>query len=209
MDVIKREWQIYICLGLMLAIWVVILRATGTPLSINWEALKKLPDAVTVFVLISFLFTKWLWRWRMFRGWLVRIPDLEGTWDGQFQSTWKNPTTNEGIPSRRMILVIRQTISSVSCTVFTKESESYSRAAQVVVEDESGSVTISYNYTNRSNPTLRVGSAIHDGAAHLRFISKPERKLQGEYWTGRCTTGHMDLKFTRRDLQESFPVTDT
>lgn len=207
MDIVRREWLIWICLVLMLVIWVVILRATGTPLSINWEALKKLPDAVTVFVIISFLFTKWLWRWRMFRGWLVRVPDLEGTWDGQFQSTWKNPKTNEGIPARRMILVIRQTFSSVSCTVFTNESESYSRAAQIAVEDENASITISYNYTNRSKATLRDVSPIHDGAAHLRFISKPKWMLQGEYWTGRCTTGHMDLQFTGRELLESFPST--
>jgi hypothetical protein len=205
METVKREGLIWACLGLMLAIWVGILMLTGTPLSINWEAVKKLPDAVTIFVIFSFVFTKWLWRSRFFRGWLVRVPDLEGTWEGTFQSTWKNPKTNEGIPSRPMVLVIRQTFSSMSCTVFTNESESYSRAAQIAVEDENGSVTVSYNYTNRSKATLREISPIHDGAAHLRFISKPVWKLEGEYWTGRCTTGHMDLKFVGRGLRESFP----
>ncbi len=92
---------------LMVLIWVVVLQVTRTPLSINWEAVKKLPDVVTVFVIISFVFTKWLWRWRIFKDWLVRFPDLQGTWKGELQSTWTNPETKQGIPPLRMILVIR------------------------------------------------------------------------------------------------------
>jgi len=31
------------------------------------------------------------------------------------------------------------------------------------------------------------------------------RMLEGEYWTGRCTTGQMKLTFSSRQLVESFP----
>ena len=205
METIKKEVLIYFSLGLMLLIWVVVLRATSTPLSINWEAIKKLPDVVTIFVVVSFVFTKWLWRITWFRGWLVRFPDLQGTWEGELQSTWKKPGSEEAIPPLRMILVIRQTFSTISCTMFTKESESYSRAAQMAKDEETGAISISYNYTNRSQAAIRDRSPIHDGAAHLRVVTVPARMLEGEYWTGRRTTGQMRLRFSTRQLLERFP----
>jgi len=205
MNTVKKEVFLWVCIPLMLLIWVAVLQVTGTPLAINWEAVKKLPDVVTIFVIISFVFTKWLWRWRIFKDWLVRFPDLEGTWNGELQSTWINPETKKGIPPLRMILVIRQTFSSISCTMFTKESESYSRAAQIAVEEDTGSISLSYNYTNRSKATIRHRSPIHDGAAHLKIVTVPSRMLEGEYWTGRCTTGQMKLHFSSRQLLESFP----
>jgi len=205
MESIKKEILIYISLGLMLLIWVGVLRATGTPLSINWEAIKKLPDVVTIFVLVSFVFTKWLWRISWFRGWLVQVPYIQGTWAGNLQSTWKNPKTGQGIPPLKMILVVRQTFSTMSCTMFTKESESYSRAAQIAVEKETGAISLSYNYTNRSKADIRERSPIHDGAAHLRVVTIPARMLEGEYWTGRCTTGTMKLHYDSKELLEAFP----
>lgn len=205
MESIKKEALIYGSLILMLLIWISVLQATGTPLAINWEAIKKLPDVVTIYVIISFAFTQWLWRWSWFQGWLVKIPVVQGTWDGELQSTWVNPETQQGIPPLRMILVIRQTFSSITCTMFTKESQSDSRAAKIERDKESKAVTISYNYTNRSKATIRRRSPIHDGAAHLRVIITPVRVLEGEYWTGRCTTGTMNLKYHSKDLFEAFP----
>ena len=121
------------------------------------------------------------------------------------QSTWVNPKTGQGIPPLKMILVIRQTFTTVSCTMFTKESESFSRAAQIAVEKETGLISLSYNYTNRSKADIRHRSPIHDGAAHLRVVTFPLRMLEGEYWTGRCTTGTMNLHFSSDQLLESFP----
>src|ERR1700735_52440 len=201
MGTVKKERVLWVCVILVLLIWVGVLHITSTPLAINWEALKKLPDVVTIFLIISLVFTKWLWRFRIFKGWLVRFPDLEGTWEGDLQSTWVNPVTKKGIPSLRMMLVIRQNFSSISCTMFTKESESHSRAAQLAVEDN-GSISLSYNYTNRSKVTIRDRGPIHDGAAHLKVVTVPNRVLEGEYWTGRCTTGQMKLRFASPELFE-------
>jgi hypothetical protein len=204
-ETIKKEVLIYLSLGLILLIWVGVLRATGSPRSINWEAITKLPDVVTVFVVISFVFTKWLWRISWFRGWLVRFPDLQGTWEGELQSTWENPETRERPAAIKMFLVVRQTFSTISCTMFTKESVSYSRAAQLAKDEETEAISLSFNYTNRSKATIRAKSAIHDGAAHLRIVTVPSRMLEGEYWTGRCTTGDMKLRFHSRELLEAFP----
>lgn len=205
MESIKKEAQIWFSLIVILLIWVGVLKSTSTPLSINWEAIKKLPDVVTLFVIVRFGFTRWMWRWKIFKGWLVRVPYIQGTWAGDLQSTWVNPKTGQGIPPLKMILVVRQTFSTMSCTMFTQESESYSRAAQIAAEKESGAITLSYNYTNRSRADIRHRSPIHDGAAHLRVVTLPQRMLEGEYWTGRCTTGTMKLEFRSKDLLETFP----
>jgi hypothetical protein len=204
MNNVKRETLLWVQLITLLGIWAAILYFSGTALTINWDAIKKLPDVVTIYVLLSFVFTKWLWRLSIFRGWLVPFPDLQGTWAGELRSTWKNPETGQQIPALRMILVVRQTFSSVSCTLFTKESESYSTAAQIARDEETGALSLSYNYTNRSKATIRHRSPIHDGAARLKIVTLPERGLEGEYWTSRCTTGDMLLRFQTRSLLESY-----
>jgi hypothetical protein len=205
MENVKKEAQIWVSMILMLLIWVGILSATGTPLSINWEAVKKLPEVVTVFVVLRFLFTKWFWRWRWFKGWLIQFPDLQGTWEGELESTWENPETKQRPAAIKIFLVIRQTFSTITCTLFTKESVSYSKAAQIAKDEEADAISLSFSYTNRSKATIRERSAIHDGAAHLRVVSIPSQMLEGEYWTSRCTTGDMKLRFYSQELLESFP----
>jgi hypothetical protein len=59
MESIKKEVRIYLSVGLMVLIWWIVLRVTGTPFSINnWEAIKKLPDVISIFWIISFVFTQ-------------------------------------------------------------------------------------------------------------------------------------------------------
>jgi hypothetical protein len=207
MESIKKEAQIWFSLIVVLLIWVSILMLTKTPLSINWEALEKLPEVVTVFVLLRFIFTKWLWRCRifMYKGWLMRFPDLEGTWEGELQSSWENPKTGEREPTIRAFLVIRQTFSTITCTMFTKEMVSFSRAAQLIKDETADAIALSFNYTSTPKAVLRERSAIHDGAADLRVVRVPERILEGQYWTGRCTTGDMKLRFHSKELLEAFP----
>src|ERR1700704_4309301 len=100
MNHVKRETMLWVQLVSLLGIWVALLYGTGTPLAINWEALKKLPNVITIYVVLSVVFTKWLWRLHLFRGWLVPFPDLQGTWVGEFHSTWKSPETGQRIPPR-------------------------------------------------------------------------------------------------------------
>src|SRR5712692_9248979 len=95
---IKEEALVWVHLAGLVAIWATILYVTGTGLSIDWEAVKKLPDVVTIYVIFSFIFTKWLWRWSIFQGWLVPFPDLQGTWEGELKSTWKDPQNGQTVP---------------------------------------------------------------------------------------------------------------
>ena len=199
---IREEILLWVHIGSIVVIWTAILYFTGTGLAINWEAMKKIPDVVTIYVVLSFVFTKWFWRWRVFRGWLVPFPDLQGTWQGELTSSWKDPTTGNSPPVKRVLLVIQQSFTHVSCVMYTSESESYSTAAQM--DSATGVIRLNYNYTNRPKATLRDRSTMHDGAASLRVILSPALALEGPYWTSRCTAGEISVRYRSRELLDAF-----
>jgi|SRR5579872_7541684 len=200
---IKDEALIWMHFGGVFIIWLVILFFSNKHFNIDSEALKKIPDAVTTYVIVLFIFTEWAWKLKIFKGWLVPFPNLEGTWEGNFTTTWEGRgNVPQSIP---MILVIKQSFNSISCCLYTKESSSYSTTAQINEDDNSGIFRLSYNYTNRPKASIRSRSEIHDGAAILRIVEKPEKSLEGEYWTSRKTTGDVKLKFKSAELLQSFP----
>ena len=114
---IRDEAIVWVQLVTLIVIWVLILQLTKTPLQINTEALKKLPDVVTVYMALYFLFTRWAWRLPIFRGWLVPFPDLTGTWEGTLITTWKNPETGEVPSPIAVLLFIRHRFDSVGCVL--------------------------------------------------------------------------------------------
>ncbi|SRR5260221_417404 len=202
---IKQEAVIWIQLITFIAIWVLLILLSTRTLSISWEAVKLLPEVVTIYTILYLIFVKWAWRLSFLQGWLVPFPDLEGTWQGTLQSTWQNPETGSAPPPIPIILVIKQSFETISCVLYTKESSSYSTAALLSEEDDSGIKRLSYVYTNTPELTARGRSPIHDGAAILKIITTPVRSLQGEYWTNRKTTGTISLTFRSKKLSESFP----
>lgn len=200
---IRQDAAIWIQLGAFVVIWVAILFLTETKLEINWEAIKMLPDVVMAYGILYLLFTKWAWRWRIFRGWLVPYPDLQGTWRGELQTTWRNPETGEVPGPIPVTLAIRQTFSAVSVVMFTGESMSHSVAASLSEADESGIKRLSYTYTNTPKVGVRDRSIVHDGAAVLRIITEQERRLEGEYWTNRKSTGELRLRYESAKVAEA------
>ena len=200
---IRKEILVWIQLASFVAIWVIVLLISNTSLNIGWDAIQKLPDVITIYAVLALIFTKWAWRLKIFRGWLVPLPDLQGTWKGVLQSTWIDPVTNQKVKPIEVTLVIKQTFSTISCVMFTPESDSFSTTAQINEDDNSGIFRLTYNYTNRSKANVRDRSEIHDGAAILKFIATPEKSLEGEYWTSRKTTGDISIKFVSRKMAES------
>ena len=200
---IRKEILVWIQLTSFVVIWVAVLFFSGNSLKIGWEAIKKLPDVVTIYVLLVLIFTNWAWRLPIFKGWLVPFPDLQGTWKGTLQSTWIDPATSQKIQPKDVMLVIKQTFSNISCVMYTDESNSFSNTAQINQDDDSGIFRLSYNYINRSKANVRDRSAIHDGAAILKVITEPEKSLEGEYWTSRKTTGDISVKFISKKLSQT------
>ncbi len=202
---IREEALEWVRVGILVAIWAAVLYISKTGLAISWDSVKQLPVVVTVYAILSYIFTKWLWRAPLLQGWLVPFPNLQGTWQGEIKSTWRDPKTDQELPPLPVILVIKQSFLSISCAMHTRESESYSTAAQLS-RDEDGTLRLSFNYTNRPRATVRDRIAIHDGAAILRIVGGPRPLLEGEYWTSRRTTGDISVKFRSRALLEDLPA---
>ena len=203
---IKQELSIWVNLITLIAIWYGVLYFNNIPFGFTSEALWKLTDVVFIYIILKFIFTKWVWRFPFLQGWLIKYPNLQGTWQGTLQTNWKNPETGEIPGPIPMILVIKQTFDSINCVMYTQESTSYSNASMLNEDDDSGVQRLSYNYTNTPDTTIRGRSAIHYGAAILRIVrGKKKYSLQGEYWTSRSTAGSISLKFRTKEILDSFP----
>lgn len=201
---IKQEISIWVQFIIFVLLWGVALIVSGTKFDIPLEVIKKIPNAISYYLIVYFIFSKWAWRFKVFQGWLVPFPDLEGTWKGTLLSTWINLKTGKTPKAIPFSLVIKQTFNTISCAMFTEESISYSNAALISENEESGCKKLSFNYTNKPDATIRDRSEIHDGAAILSIISKPDFLLEGDYFTSRKSTGTIRLKYYKRELDEKF-----
>jgi SMODS-associating 2TM, beta-strand rich effector domain len=177
---VREEALGWVRIAILVSIWAAVLYISKTGLAISWDAVKQLPAVVTVYTLLSYIFTKWLWRLPLLQGWLVPFPDLEGTWQGEVRSTWRDPKSDQQLPPLPVILTIKQSFLSISCAMHAIESDSYSTAAQIS-QDDDGTLRLSFNYTNRPKATVRDRIAIHDGAAILKIVGRRRRTLEGEY----------------------------
>jgi hypothetical protein len=147
---------------------------------------------------------KWGWRWKWLQGWLVPFPDLNGTWQGQIETNWKDAQgkTPGPIP---VILTINQTFGQISCVMRTAEMESHSYLEGFCIDKDAQVRRLCYSYTSRPKVTLRDRSTPHDGTTLLNIIGKPVHKLEGEYWTQRQTTGTIALMFRTKKLLDQIP----
>ena len=147
----------------------------------------------TVFVLtlISSLFISFGWKWRIFKGWLVVIPDLSGKWIGIMYSNYKNPPLEISTE-----IEIFQTFFHTTVKLKTGESQSVSLVASFDIDKDKGIKRLIYSYHNIPKATVQDRSAIHYGTTILD-ISEDEAVLNGFYWTNRATKGDMKFKKVR------------
>ena len=146
----------------------------------------------TVFVitLISTLFISFGWKWRIFKGWLVVIPDLSGKWIGIMYSNYKNPPLE--IPVE---IEIFQTFFHTTVKFKTGECQSVNLVASFDIDKDKRIKRLIYSYHNIPKATVQDRSAIHYGTTILD-ISEDESELNGFYWTNRGTKG--DMKINKR-----------
>ena len=114
------------------------------------------------------------------------------------------PKTGEVPPPISVVLVIRQTFLHTSCVMHTAEMTSNSYGASFLKDVDNGSCRLVYNYVSKPDATVRDRSTIHDGIASLEITIKPDRRLHGEYWTSRKTTGVISLGFRCREPLSAF-----
>jgi hypothetical protein len=201
---IKLTPVIWLLGGGSIALLFIIAIIMGTPLTGMWDVLKKIPTVISIDTILVLVFIKWGWKLCIFRNWLVPFPNLEGTWKGFITTTWVDPKTNTVPPPIRAYLAIKQSFTSITCAVYTEEMPSESYSAEFVIKKESGSKYLVYNYFSKPRVLVRDRSKPHDGSALLKIVAGPPRKLVGEYWTSRKTTGEMDFEYLDRKIIQQY-----
>ena len=191
-------------IGLTVGVWLLALWFQGMPV-LSAEFVKPFSLVVGIITLVVTLFNKYLWCWRIFRGWYVKRPDLRGTWKADLKSSWVNPENGQGIAPIPGYVVIRQSLTSLSFRLMTKESRSVLVAYSIDRQEDDDLYKLVGVYRNEPKIELQgVRSEIHHGSFALDIHGSPVYELQGHYWTDRGTKGGMRLFGRDKKLYDTF-----
>ena len=195
---------LYLLGGFTAVVLFVAALVQGLNLTSFLDVLRLIPSVATADCIAYFAFTSRIWRWKLLQGWLVPFPDLNGTWHGTIQTNWRDSDgeTPGPIPT---ILTIRQSFGRLSCVMRTREMESHSYLEGFCIIKDAQVRRLCYSYTSRPSVSLRDRSTPHDGTILLNIVGTPVRKLEGEYWTQRHTTGTVTLTFRTSELHDEMP----
>jgi hypothetical protein len=205
MNNLKISNFVYLLVGFSAIAWFGLSLASGQSLSNTQSFFKLIPNVVTIDLFIILIFTKWLWKCRIFKGWLVPFPNLNGTWIGCIKSDWKNPESGQAIPAIPVMLTIKQNLLHLSCVMCTGEMKSYSFSEGLHIDSEKQIKQMAYLYNSKPRIIINQRSLPHDGAIVFDIIESPSKKLTGRYWTERKTTGEINLKFSCKRILEELP----
>jgi len=189
-DSTERKFvHLYITGASVLAAWVLNRVLGAMQFALPWWI--DAPSVIGFYGLLYAIFDKYLWRWRIFRTiGVVKVPDLNGTWNGYVASSFDKHATKYDA-----ILRIVQNCTRISVILETDYSKSSSLIAAIVTEDP-GTV-LSYEYLNEPIPNAKHTMHTHRGTARLTMQSNG-KALEGEYYTGRDRQNFGILRFERR-----------
>jgi hypothetical protein len=186
-----NQRHITVLLVLAVGTWAIALWILGLPFT--WDYSKPFSLTVSVLAVACFIFDAWIWKWPIFKGWLVNRPNLHGTWKVLLKSDWVDPQTKQQVAPIECVMTIRQTYSRLSARLFTRESSSYLVAHKIERQND-GVFQLFGTYQNTPDISLRgKRSEIHYGALVLEVRGDPAKSLVGHYWTDRGTRGSIEL----------------
>ena len=187
--------------------FLIVAIGKGATVSDIWSALTVAYQTIPLVLVVCAFFVSYAWRWRIFSGWLVPFPDLNGTWQGRIQSTWRNPNTGAVPPPIPVMLSIKQSFTRLSCVMRTAEMTSHSFLADFWLDGDEQVRKIGYSYRSSPLPTVRDRSQPHDGTAVFEIVGKPATRLKGVYWSDRKTTGEITLNFVDKKQRDEYEET--
>jgi hypothetical protein len=131
------------------------------------------------------------------------FPDLNGTWTGTLQTSWKNPTTGE-IPGHIETTVwVRQDLMTISVQQQTKESLSWSSRMFPHADVASDRYRIWFSYDNRPHANVSDVSPDHEGVCWLEMnLSLDRNTMRGQYYTSRSTSGNIQITRTSNNIRD-------
>jgi hypothetical protein len=153
-----------------------------------------LGTVVTVVYGAVLLFAHHVWSWSLFRGWLIKRPDLRGSWKATLCSDWTDPKTGQRVSPVEAYVVVRQTLTTLSMRLFTEKSRSV-LIAHAIEPEPDGLFSLSAVY--RNSPRIEyqgTQSAIHHGALLIEVHEVKPHRLDGHYWTDRGTRGTIEME---------------
>ncbi len=181
-------------------VWAGFLGLQGT--TPTWAHLRSFAGVVGPLALLGLALDRRLWYRRFLHGWLIKRPDLRGTWRVKLQSSYVDSKTGSPIPPIVCYMGIEQTLSTLQMHLMTPESESWLVASNIRPSRSGRGYQVAGVYTNEPKIHLRNQriSEVHRGAIFVVTHGdnlRPDR-LTAEYWTDRGTNGKMDF-LTRVD----------
>ncbi len=180
-------------IALTIGVWLIALWVQGMPV-LSADFVKPFGTVVSAITLFVTLFNKYLWSWKIFKGWYVKRPDLRGTWIVELKSNWVNPETGEKTDPIYGYVVVRQSLTNLSLRLMTKESRSVLVAHSIEQQEDDNLFKLVGVYRNEPKIELQgVRSEIHHGSFALEIHGSPVEELDGHYWTDRATKGGMKL----------------
>jgi hypothetical protein len=158
----------------------------------EWLSLGSSILGVVLSVLVAFEFAlrKWLWRWKLLRGRIVRFPDLSGTW----LAHWESVSFGSAHYS---VVTIRHDFDRIAFNSARRSradqiiSHGVGVSCQLQQEELTTHTALFVVYRNRpGRPRDRAaGGREHEGCAHLELVDGEREpahwKLIGDYWTNK------------------------
>ena len=188
---------------LSIALWVLGALVTGADFTLSGSLLRPIGPVLFAVGIVLTVFDVWLWHCRILYPWFVDRPDLRGTWQATFVSSYVPPGESEPVGPVEALVVMRQTFSSLHIRMLTAESSSNTVGAMVSREPD-GSHLILGVYENRPREEASHRSSTHVGAMWLSGDGRLPDALRGFYWTDRATRGDLTLGSREREMRSSF-----
>lgn len=191
-------------------VWLIVLFFQGTP--VTWAHGQPFSIVVSSLVALGFLLEVFLWRQPWLHGWLVKRPDLRGTWRVELQSSYVRPQTNERVPIIVCYMGVKQTLSKLQMHLMTPESESWFIANHIRPSSNVSGYQVIGVFTNEPIIHLRDEriSEMHQGAIIIEThgLKRRPTTLTAKYWTDRKTTGTMDFTMRLDEVYTRFADAD-
>jgi len=156
-------------------------------------------STLTFMTVVIFFIDRIGWRWRLFK-WLVDLPDLNGRYKGQLESSFKDAGGQPVI--KDCVIEIKQTASKIHISSYFAEaatSTTSSSSHSVLLEvkkEENGFFKLYYIFVNDTG-SLQGEVRNHSGTANFYYF--PDNKsLAGDYYNQRLNKGEITVQFQQK-----------
>ena len=153
-------------------------------------------EPAAIYGILWALLDNCVWQCGIMRLW-HKIPNLNGTWKGKYESSWEDES---GTPiSNDMTMIIHQSLSKISVRCeFPESSESYADVVGIVdIDEKNDACTLEFSFQNQAIDN----SVSFDAGRDNSFMGYNVFRIVGEKATGNYITlrtektwGYMALK---------------